>query len=287
MILLCLYFVLLFLLNNSFKENKEVKTIKKQFIESLNSYTYSGINKKLNEFNMNYSLSNYIKHSSLLFIALGLLCYSTTKSLRITLLITLLYLVAIPFVVYQKKRQLFKINLITSIFIYTQSILMYLREDKTVVDILRECEESNNNFLRRDLKEVNQYILKTTDVLTGLESLENKYTYSIVINTHIILKHKLIDGIVNQNLIDYLYTNIENYEIAFNEYINKRRSNNYLFYLILGLNAFGVYSLTNFITLQSNNQNSVMQAVLTLYYILNLITIIIYENWCTNTLVLE
>ncbi|WP_143254356.1 hypothetical protein [Anaerorhabdus furcosa] len=264
-----------------------MKTIKKQFVESLNSYTYSGINKKLNEFNMNYSLSNYMKHSSLLFITLGLLCYSTTKSLRITLLITLLYLVAIPFVVYQKKRQLFKINLITSIFIYTQSILMYLREDKTVVDILRECEESNNNFLRRDLKEVNQYILKTTDVLTGLESLENKYTYSIVINAHIILKHKLIDGIVNQNLIDYLYTNIENYEIAFNEYINKRRSNNYLFYLILGLNAFGVYSLTNFITLQSNNQNSVMQAVLTLYYILNLITIIIYENWCTNTLVLE
>ncbi|MEG0402990.1 MAG: hypothetical protein RR571_01290 [Anaerorhabdus sp.] len=286
-IVFIVYWISLYLINNEIQHDKVKNTLEIELINKINSFTYIGINNKLKDLGLEYTLVNYGKHALLLVICLGFICYMTIKRLDVTLLITTVYTICLPYLIYFQKLQKYKEKLLSNIFIYSESLLMYLREDKTVVDILRDVEDSVDNPLKNDLIEVNNYINKTTNIVNGLKIMEDKYNYSIVINAHIILKHKVIEGIVNNDLIDYLYTNIENYELSFQECLAKRKSNNFLFYLIIVLNAFGVLSLTNFINVQSNQQSMTMILVLILFYILNLCTILFYEKWCFKSLSIE
>lgn len=280
--LLFVTLLLLFVVNIEITQKIEVDILKNQLIQKLGQYIQITENDEGKSIKL-----QMIKYAFILFVGIVTLVYSTTQNILITISVSSLYLITLPYLFFLRNKQAHKQTLLVSVFIYTQSLLILLREDRTVVDILRECEDSMNEPLKLDLIEINNYIAKTTDIQSALTILEEKYHYSIVINAHILLRHKAMYGHLEQGLIDYLYANIENYELAYNEFIAKRKTNTTLFYIIIGLNAFGVYSLTNFISMQSSAKNGFMLFILFSYYVLNLVTVILYEQWCYKTLVLE
>lgn len=271
------YFTLLIYLNLD-QEVKE-KTIESQVLQQVKKFAYPTIAKQCKHLGYDYALSAYMKEVILITLALGFVCQLTTNNMIITGFITAVYICFIPLMHLQRVQNQVKNGINQAIFSYLQTALLLLREDKTIYDILRTLEDCGEVPIKEDLQQINEYIAKTGNVSKGLMMFEMKYPNALIKNLTILMRSKHEEGTVSDQLIDYFYSNVESYELMLNDFIAKRKANRTMFYLIIVLNSFGIVLLKNFVSAQNTQLSSLMMGVILLYYLANLVTMIVYECW--------
>lgn len=274
------YFIILLFL--FYKRNKEPTSIESQIVSKFIDYSYFEIARKCHLLGYKYDLKTYLKQILVLFVILGALCQLTINNVLITVFICIAYALCIPFIYYQKINLVSQEHLNEELLNYIQTALMLLRENKTVFEVICLSEECAGQPIKDDLNKIIDFIKFSGDITKGLNLFEEKYNNSFIKNLNIIMINKNNEGAISDNLIDYFYINVENYEVLLNSFKAKRKANHILFYVIECLNAIGILSLTNFISIQNTNNSPMLVSTLTLYYILNLVTIIIYEQWCSK-----
>lgn len=265
-----------------YKRNKEPFSLESQVLRKILSYSYFEIAKQCNQLGYEYKIKSYVKEIIMVFIVLGVICQFTINNWLVTIGICSIYSLCLPIIHLQRVYVEAQDSINEGLFTYLQTALMLLRENKTVFDILKLCEECCEYPIKEDLHEINAYISKTGKIAVALTMFEKKYPNSFVKNLNIVMKNKNDEGALSEQLIDYFYMDVENFEVILNEFKRKRKANHTLFYLIECLNAFGVLALRNFVSQQSLNSSSKLVNVFLLFYVLNLVTILLYEQWCNK-----
>lgn len=252
------------------------------------SLSYLGMHAEIDKLGYLYSVGQYIKQSLLIGIGTGILVYLSIHQIFYTLLIVLILIFLIPYFNYLRLKVNRDQKIEESIFVYVQTALIYLREEKTVMQILKDCSLSIEGVLYNDINEAIDTILISGELSKGLDFIEGKHPYSVVKNLNVLLKGKNNEGSCNKQIVDYLFENTESYERVLNSYKLKKKANQFVFYTITVLNCIAIIMLTNlFMGKDAIIHNTALHQVLFIYYILNICTIFYYETWCSKQKSLE
>lgn len=256
--------------------------------EKIVALSYLGIHKEINALGYLYTVGQYIKQSLIGGLGVGFLVYSSIHQLGYTIIIVLILLFLIPYLNYlrykEKNNQIIEEN----VFIFVQTALIYLREEKTAMQILKDCSLSVEGTLCHDIDEAITVTLIEGELSKGLEIIEQRHPYSVIKNLNILLRGKNKEGSCNKQIVEYLFENIETYERVIISYKLKKKANQFVFYTITLLNCIAIILLTNlFLGKEAVIQNTALHQVLFVYYMLNIGTIIYYESWCSSQKSLE
>lgn len=259
-----------------------------KLIRYLYKHSYFGIKKKLLEVSEDYTLKKYILHSSLIIILLGSIVYFSTNNIVYALIIVTLVVFLIPYYRYLYLYDCYNAHLEENIIIYVTSAILFIREKKNSLRILKDCIEIVNNPLKEDLKICVSKIEKDALYINAVDELEDKYPHQAIKKLHLLLKTYRKEGNNNDGLVDYLYHNIEDLELAINEYKAKKKANRKIFYYMVIINCSSILFFKNMfsssvVDLNSNEFNSTVF----LFYIANILTVIAYERKMAKEKVLK
>ena len=188
----------------------------------------------------------------------------------------------IPFIYFINIKTKYLIYIEENIFIYATNVLIYLKENKVVSEVLLLTSENIDNPIKEDIYNLVLYVNDTNNFNESLEKIENKYKYSILKNVHILLRNAKDRGFNNEKLYDYTFNSIEEYQISLNNYRLKKLTNRKLFYFMIILDMAGVLLIIKTFTKSSfiKSGDSRINLSIFIFYILNIITIVYYETFC-------
>jgi hypothetical protein len=253
-------------------------------IKKFKSLSYLGINNKIKTLGYQYSSFDYIMQALVIAVVIGGMSYATIGDIAYTFIIVAICVFMLPYFQYQELKSKFECKIEENIFIYVQTALIYLREEKTVFEILTDCANTVDNPLSDDLNRCISHIGMTGDFNEGLDMFETMYPHSTIKNLHILLKGRKNQGADNPILYNYLFNNVEDYELITNDYQSKKRVNRIVFYIMLILDIGSILLMTKTFSGGDmiNLETSSFKFVLFIFYILNVITVLGYESWCSK-----
>jgi hypothetical protein len=283
MIYLFLFFyttILLFIIDYDFYDLQVI--IKNKLFQNIYKYTYYGLIEPIKKCGYDYSISKYILHSIIIGGGTSLLFYCTTYDLRYSVMIMIVVSLIIPYIYFLNIKTDYFIFIEENIFIYSTNIIIYLKENKVVSEVLLLTSDNVENPIKDDIYNLVLYINDTNNFNEALDRIEKKYQYSILKNVHILLKNARDRGFNNENLYDYTFNSIEEYQILINNYRIKKQTNKKLFYFMTVLDIAGVLFLIKMFAESSfiNSGDSGINFSIFIFYLLNIITVIYYETFC-------
>ncbi len=253
-----------------FNNSETEKSIK----EILKKYSYVGVSKS-----MNYTITQYCIHSVTFVVLIGFLLKYTFDNFLYSCFIVGIGLFFIPYFQLLSYRQKAYINYQELIFVYVETSLLYLRENKTSLQLLIDCKEALGSPLQEDLSLVIDYIEKTGDYAGGLDAFAEKYNHSAIHHVHVLLKAKRQEGCIDEQLVDYLLANMEEFEFIMHDYWLKKKAHRSMFYVMIALDCLAVVMISQFLVGQSLGtvNHRVFDNIILIFYLLNGATIILYE----------
>ncbi len=275
--------LILFLLNdnNIIKDIKALRTTK--IIEFVNEYTYYGLIKKMELYNYNYPLNKYLKDSVLLAIIICTLVYLSTNAVIYTLIVVLIAVLLLPYYHYLNAKRIYYQYLEESIICYVTSAIIFVRERKNSLRIIKDCSELVNDPLKSSLNECIETIEKTANYEQALDTLESKYQHQAIKKLHLLLKNYKKEGSYNENLFEYLYYNIEDLELSVNEYKAKKAANRQVFYYMVIINLSSVILIKKMFNSRMMDLNSPeFNFMVFVFFIANIITVLFYERYLSK-----
>ncbi len=257
------------------------KLVENRVVQETMELSYFGQEKKLVNIGRKYSLKQYFRDSFKLLVFFGFLIYRTVDDLYLSLWICGVIIFFWPYLYCLKVMNEEQRKKEESAFIYSQSILVYLRENRVSQQILYQCVEVLEGAFRTDIEKMISVVEQSNQFSKGLKMLEDKYPYSMIKNVHILLLGKKDQGSSYLSLVDYLQKSIENHEILLREFYRKKERNEKMFFIICGLNFIAISMIIKFFVGTSEMSLGIgIKIVLSCFYSLNLITIVLYERWC-------
>lgn len=271
-------------------EQKDVICFLQSFpFRYIKQYSYSGMLYKIRAMGKDYSIRQYVIQAAILGSLCGLLCYATIQHLVYSLLIASLAIFFLPFLIYLDLKRKVEEMIEKEMLTYVSTAILYLREKKNSLRLLKDCAEIVQNPLQQDLKICIEKIEETSNYSLCLDELERKYPYCQVRNLHLLLKGKKLEGGHNEQLIDYLFSNTEESELLINDYRQKKEANRSVFYFMLILNLLAVlvmkkmFHSSTYVDLSTTG----FQLSVFLFYLMNATTVLYYEHWCSRNDKLE
>ena len=273
----------LVLINLNFNAMDYNNLCKYKIINKIIDLSFISMKIKFKIIGIEYSNRKYLINCTILSLVLGTTFYFTINNLLYTLILLIICLFLFPYIQYLNFKSRFDAFIESNIFSYTQSSIIFLKEEKTVYNILNECVNNVSNPLKKDLCDAIKYIDKTSDFDKALDNIETKYRHTCIKNLHILLKGKLKYGTINNNLYDFLYHDIEDYELMISNFKLNKAANQKAFYFMMFLDLFAVYIIKAMFNdtqmLQSDNST---QVTIFVFYLLNIFTVYFYEIYCNK-----
>ena len=253
-------------------------------VRKIRDLSYFGLIRYIEILGGHYPFRRYLMQSVTLGTLCGLLCYTTTENWIYACSIAALTVFFLPSFFYMNLKRLAQQKLEKEIFTYVSTAILYVREDKNSLRILKDCAALAEGPLKNDLEQCVQKIERDTDFSTALDELEKKYPYAQLRNLHLLLKGKKNEGGRNEQLIDYLFDNTEESELLINDYRQKKEAGRKVFYFMLVLNLIAVLVMKKMFHSSSavDLNTAGFQFCVFCFYLLNAITLFWYEHWCSN-----
>ena len=246
--------------------------------------SYFGLIRYIEMLGGHYPFRRYLMQSVTVGSLCGLLCYTTTGNWFYASIIAGLTVFFIPSFFYMNLKRLAQQKLEKEIFTYVSTAILYVREDKNSLRILKDCAELAEGVLHDDLMLCVEKIEADADFSTALDELERKYPYAQLRNLHLLLKGKKNEGGRNEQLIDYLFDNTEESELLINDYRQKKEAGRKVFYFMLILNLIAVLIMKKMFHSSSavDLNTAGFQFCVLCFYLMNAVTLFWYEHWCSN-----
>ena len=253
-------------------------------VRRLLDISYFGLVGKIRILGQDYSWRRYLNQAAVMGTLTGLLCYATVEHLVYTLIIAALLIFFLPLLFYLNLKRLAQEKTEKEVLTYVSTAIMYIREDKNSLRILRDCALVAELPLRADLERCVQRIEDSSDFSGALDELEQHYPYAQLRNLHLLLKGKKLSGGRNEQLIDYLFTNTEESELLINDYRQKKAASRSVFYFMLVLNLLAALILKKMFHSSAyvNLSTAGFRFCLFLFYLFNLATVLGYELRCSR-----
>jgi len=284
-----IFYLLLILINfdlppvniSNLKENKIYKCLYK--------YSYYGILMPIHSYNYEYTFSKYLLHIIIFSASSAMIYYATISNLYYSILIFVIISLVIPYLYLIKCKKNYYLFIEQNCFDYATNIVIFLKDNLVISDLLLSTCNNIENPMKSEIIKLIKFVNNTNNFNEGLAVIEKKYQYSFIKNVNILLKNVYEKGSNNQELYDYIFDSIEYYQLQLNKYRSKKDANKKIFYLIVYLDLFGVLMLMKMFTTSSfsiTNLNN-FSTIIFLFYLLNILSIIFYENYCYRTIAIE
>ena len=274
---------LIFILNIKVND-KDLKVFKKyKIVRKVCGLSFSSLKSKFDIIGINYTNQKYFINALLLSLVLGVIFYITIQSLLYTTILLSICIFLFPYIQYLNYKSQYDEYIESDIFSYTQSAIIFLKEEKTVYNILKECINNVSGPLKNDLINAVKHIDQSSDFVFALKEIEDKYQHTCIKNLHILLIGKLKYGTINSNLYDFLYHDIEEYELMISNFKLKKSANQKAFYFMMLLDLCAVYIVKSmFNDTQMLTADTNTKLVIFVFYIMNIGTIYFYEIYCNK-----
>lgn len=250
----------------------------------LRECSYTGVVHRVQLLGRSYPAAQYAAQAAVLGTLCGLLCYATTEHFLYSLIVASLAVFFLPLFFYLNLKRLADEKTEKEVMTYVSTAIMYLRENKNSLRILKDCAQLAEEPLKSDLEQCVLTIEETSDFCVALDRLEQSYPYSQLRNLHLLLKGKKLEGGRNVQLIDYLFANTEESELLINDYRQKKAASRNVFYFMLVLNLLAalvmkkMFHSSSFVDLST----PAFRFSIFIFYLLNAATVIGYERWCSR-----
>ena len=258
-------------------------------MRKLKEISYFGLIRRIEILGGHYPAGQYASQAAILGTLCGLLCYATTEHWFYSAVIASLAVFFLPSFFYMNLIRLAQEKEEKEMLTYVSTAILYIREDKNSLRILKDCAALVEAPLKKDLELCVGQIEANSDFAQALDDLEKKYEYSQVRNLHLLLKGKKIEGGRNEQLVDYLFDNTEKSELLINDYRQKKAAGRSVFYFMMILNLLAALVMKKMFhsSMYVNLTTETFRFCIFLFYLLNAATLFLYESWCSRNDKLE
>lgn len=249
---------------------------------------YNNLKKRFKELNESYTIHQYA--TLCLIISMGLLffCSVCLTNYFYTFILIIITIAILPVVLWLRKKQKYDQLLYQELLLYVTSGILFIQERKSSLKILKECAELVKGPLHLVLNEAISTIENTTDFEKGLTIIEKRFDEPCIKKLHVLLRSINEEGSYHQDLYQYLYQSTETLEMNLNEYQLSKENNHHIFYGMWLLNFMAIMCLINLFQIEVNQINSESFNILgSLFYLINLASLLYYELWCSKKVVLQ
>ena len=239
-------------------------------MRKLKEISYVGLIRRIEILGGHYPIGQYLSQAAVLGTLCGLLCYATTDHFIYSVIIASLTIFFLPSFFYMNLKRLAQEKEEKEMLTYVSTAILYIREDKNSLRILKDCSALVEAPLKRDLEICVNQIEDNSDFAEALDNLEKKYEYSQVRNLH-------------------LLDNTEESELLINDYRQKKAAGRSVFYFMLVLNLLAALVMKKMFhsSMYVNLATEAFRFCIFLFYLLNAATLFLYEYGCSRNDKLE
>lgn len=250
-----------------------------KIITKIRKYSYWGLD--YGKYGTTYSLQKYSQQALIIGFICFALCYSSLDSMVYSLVITGCILFMLPYFIFLNSVRAYNDHLQEQIISYTQYTILFLKENRQVVSLLKDCAEIVEEPLAGDLKLLLKEIYETADLRVSLHKFEEKYPQEEIKKVDNLLISKSIDGIYNLRQYDLTYNAVEMYQVTLSNYRISREAKRKGFYMIVILSLLVSYMVHALFTVDMGANVDKVRFYYFLFYIFHVVLVLIYEHWST------
>ncbi|MCH1942437.1 hypothetical protein [Holdemania massiliensis] len=250
-----------------------------KIVAKLRRYSYWGLD--YSKYGTTYSLQKYSQQALIVGFLSFALCYSSLDSMVYSLIITVCILFMLPYFIFLNSVRVYNDHLQEQIISYIQYAILFLKENRQVVSLLKDCAEIAEEPLAGDLKLLLKDIYENADLRLALKHFEKKYPQEEIKKLDNLLISKSLDGVYNLKQYDLTYSAIEMYQVTLSNYQIGREAKRKGFYMIVVLSIFVSYMVHAMFTVDMGANVTKVKFYYFLFYIFHVVLVLFYEHWST------
>ncbi len=260
---------------NGFEESKIVQWIKQ--------YTFSTISKKLKKLNVQYTLTEYTTTSAFVGCVLFTIVYNTIHNWFYTCILLGVVLFFLPYLNYINCMRKYEEKIERDCYDFTCTAITYLRENRSVFKVLRDCQKVVEDPIQSDLEHVLVETHDGVDLKESLLKFSKKYPYDEILKLNQLLLSKAKEGIYSPIQCDVMMEHLEDLEKVVNNFRIQKDSKRKGFYMVVGfslLSGYLVQSLFNTDMMMDMNR---MEFCYFLFFGFHVALILLFERKFSKT----
>lgn len=250
-----------------------------KIVAKIKKYSFWGLD--YGKYGVTYSCQKYSQQALLVGFICFALCYSSLDSIVYSLIITGCILFILPYFVFLNSIRAYNDHLQEQVISYAQYAILFLKENRQVVSLLKDCAEIVEEPLAGDLKLLLKDIYENADLRLALKHFEKKYLQEEIKKLDNLLISKSIDGVYNLKQYDLTYSAIEMYQVTLSNYQIGREAKRKGFYMIVVLSIFVSYMVHAMFTVDMGANVTKVKFYYFLFYIFHVVLVLFYEHWST------
>lgn len=248
--------------------------------------SYWGLLQDFSQYNYAYSLKKYTQQAILLGLAFLLIVYGTIQHFTYTVILALIGVFFLPLLNLMNCKRVYKEKIEKAVYSYSCYALVYLQENRHILDVLKDCKKLLENPLAEDIQLAIDMIEKTADIRVALKELERKYPYESLRKVNSLMISKTLEGAINSRQYTLTYQSIEGQEVALTNFRIEKEVRRKGFYMLIGISLFAAYMINSFFTADMGASISKVQYFYFIFYLVHIIVILLYEQWIMKAEVL-
>ena len=268
-------------------DQEVIKEMSNQHIfQRIKKVSYWGLLKDFQLYDYSYSLKRYTQQAIILGLAFLMIVYGTIQHFTYTVILTVVGIFFLPLLNLMNCKRVYQERIEKEVYSYSCYVLVYLQENRHILDILKDCKKLLDNPLAGDIQSAIDLIEKTADIRSALKELERKYPYDSLRKVNSLMISKTLEGVINSRQYTLTYQSIEGQEVALTNFRIEKEVRRKGFYMLISISLFAAYMIHSFFTADMGASVSKVQYFYFVFYLLHLLVILLYEHWIMKAEVL-
>lgn len=249
----------------------------------IQNHSFTAISKKLAKLNVRYTLTEYTTTSAFVGGILFTIVYNTIHNWIYTIILIGVVLFFLPYLNYINCMRKYEEKIERDCYDFTCTAITYLRENRSVFRVLRDCQKIVEDPIQSDLENV---LIQTHDGVDLKESLlkfSKKYPYDEILKLNQLLLSKAKEGVYSPIQYDVMMEHLEDLEKVVNNFRIQKDSKRKGFYMVVGfslLSGYLVQSLFNTDMMMDMNR---MEFYYFLFFGFHVALILLFERKFSKT----
>lgn len=256
---------------------------KSKVAEWIRSMSFTTISKKLEKINVRYTITEYTSNCTIVGLILFAIVFNTIHNWTYTLILVGIVLFFLPYLNYINCMRKVEETIEREAYDYSCYALTYLRENRSSVRVLQDCQKILDDPFKSDLQEILMDIYEGADIQRSLEMFNQKYPYDEVIKLNQLLLAKSKEGVYSPLQYTVLYEHFENLEKVINNFRIQKEAKRKGFYMVAGFSLLSGYLVRSLFGADMMMDVGRMNFFYFIFYLIHIGLILIFERKYSKT----
>ncbi|MEG0077445.1 MAG: hypothetical protein RR700_06355 [Anaerorhabdus sp.] len=249
----------------------------------IQDHSFTAISKKLEKLNVRYTLTEYTTTSVFVGGILFTLVYNTIHNWFYTLLLLGVVLFFLPYLNYINCMRKYEEKIERDCYDFTCTAITYLRENRSVFRVLRDCQKIVEDPLKSDLEQVLIQTHNGVDLQESLLKFSTKYPYDEILKLNQLLLSKAKDGVYSPVQYDVMMEHLEDLEKVVINFRIQKDSKRKGFYMVIAFSLISGYLVQSLFNADMMMDMNRMKFYYFIFFSLHVALILLFERKFSRT----